>query len=100
MAGWPEGGRHEALSARLARHWLALDAERLDLTLADLLVHLVVSHHGSGRPLVPPATDYAPAPVRAQIAGAMLEAAADLSTIDWSQPARFSRLNDRFGPWG
>ena len=100
VAGWPEGGRHEALSARLVRRWLALDPEPIDPSLADLLVHLVVSHHGSGRPLVPPAADYAPDPVCAQIAGAAVDAAADLSTIDWSQPARFSRLNDRFGPWG
>ena len=99
-AGWPRGGRHEDLSARLACRWLATCPERIDLSLADLLIHLVVSHHGSGRPLVAPVADYAPDPVCVELEGAALEAAADLSTIDWSQPARFSRLNARFGPWG
>ena len=99
-AGWPRGGRHEELSARLVRRWLATCPERIAPSLVDLLIHLVVSHHGSGRPLVTPVTDYAPDTVCAKFEGATLEAAADLSTIDWNQPARFSRLNDRFGPWG
>ena len=99
-AGWPEGGRHEALSARLVRRWLAMEPRQVAPLHADLLVHLVISHHGSGRPLVPPVVDYAPDPVRVKFGDAMLEAAADLSTVDWHQPVRFSRLNDRFGPWG
>ena len=67
--------------------------------MTDLLVHLVVSHHGSGRPLVPPVVDYATDAVSAEIEGVAVDAAADLSGIDWSQPARFRQLNDRFGPW-
>ena len=98
-AGWPRGGRHEELSARLVRQWLAAHSERIDPPLTDLLVHLVVSHHGSGRPLVPPVVDYATDAVSAEIEGVAVDAAADLSGIDWSQPARFRQLNDRFGPW-
>ena len=99
-AGWPGGGRHEALSATLVQRWLATRREQIDSLLADLLVHLVVSHHGSGRPLVPPVVDHTLQTVSAQFEGATLKAAANLSIIDWSQPARFSRLNDRYGPWG
>ena len=50
---------------------------------------------------MPPVIDYAPDPVRVKFEGAMLEAAA--GSIDCrlgTSPARFSRLNDRFGPWG
>ena len=59
-AGWPAGGRHEALSAQLVRRWLEIHPEQIDPTLADLPVHLVVSHHGSGRPLAPPVVDDTP----------------------------------------
>ena len=52
-SGWPLGGRHEALSARLVRSWLEHQEDEVDSSLADLLLHLVVSHHGSGRPLAP-----------------------------------------------
>ena len=35
-----------------------------------------------------------------QIDGAAVNAAANLSIINWDQPARFVELNERFGPWG
>ena len=98
-AGWPRGGRHEALSARLVLRWLeqfpAWDEQ-------DLLVHLVISHHGKGRPLVPPppVADGTREVVSTAVEGATITARADLSIVDWNQPARFRRLNDRFGPWG
>ena len=99
-AGWPPGGRHEALSERLVRRWLERNYEQIDLSLADLLLHLVISHHGSGRPLVPPVDDHTTDRVTGNIDGCTVDASADLSTIDWTQPARFARLNDRYGPWG
>ena len=99
-AGWPRGGRHEELSARLVCRWLAMFPDGIDPPLNELLVHLIVSHHGSGRPLVPPVDDHTADTVSAQIEGVSVGAAADLSTIDWTQPARFARLNERFGPWG
>ena len=99
-AGWPRGGRHEALSARLVRRWVDTVEGGLDPPLADLLVHLVISHHGSGRPLVPPVIDDAPEEIAWKMRGIRLEVPADLSAVDWDQPARFKRLNGRFGPWG
>ena len=99
-AGWPRGGRHEALSVRLVNQWLERDSEWGDQCLRDLLIHLVASHHGQGRPLVRPANDGAPAIVSSEIAGYSVQATADLSDVDWTQPARFRRLNSEFGPWG
>ena len=99
-AGWPRGGRHEDLSARLVRAWLEQVPTWDDPMRRDLLIHLVVSHHGKGRPLVPPVADGTPVMVRGKVAGASVEAPADLAVVDWDQPARFRRLNDQFGPWG
>ena len=100
-AGWPRGGRHEELSARLARDWLSKGTHGLDPGEQDLLLHLIVSHHGKGRPLVVPVGDGTveqvewtfPDGIRAGVSG-------DLAQTDWSQPSRFRRLNDRYGPWG
>ena len=99
-AGWPRGGRHEELSARLVRAWLEQVPAWDDPIRRDLLIHLVVSHHGKGRPLVPPVADGSPAMVCGKVAGASIQAPADLTLVDWDQPARFRRLNEHFGPWG
>ena len=101
-AGWPRGGRHEELSARLVRAWLAREGHILDPAQQDLLVHLVVSHHGKGRPLVVPVGDGPAEPVEWRFADDMspVRVSADLSETDWSQPARFWRLNQQHGPWG
>lgn len=95
-SGWPEGGRHEALSARLVASALA---EQPD-PLGELVVHLVMSHHGHGRPLLVPVPDMGALPVRVEIDGRMVEACADLSLVDWEQPDRFWTLNERYGRWG
>jgi CRISPR-associated endonuclease/helicase Cas3 len=50
----PRGARHEAWSAQLARQLLAAASGLVD---PDLVVHLVASHHGHGRPLLPPVVD-------------------------------------------
>ena len=100
VAGWPRGGRHEQLSARLIGAWLGQDPAWGDPVQRDLLLHLVISHHGKGRPLVPPIVDGTPDTVTGRVAGVSVSAPADLGIIDWEQPARFRRLNKRFGPWG
>ena len=98
-AGWPRGGRHEDLSARLVRAWLQQNPDWGEPVQRDLLLHLVISHHGKGRPLVPRVADGTPEAVSAVVAGASVKAPADLGIVDWEQPARFRRLSDRFGPW-
>ena len=100
-AGWPRGGRHEELSARLVKEWLASGPHGLNSDEQDLLVHLVVSHHGNGRPLVVPVADGTPGMVRWTLAdGTDLHASSDLAQADWRQPGRFHRLNEQYGPWG
>ena len=100
-AGWPVGGRHEELSARLVKGWISAGGNGLDEEDQDLLVHLVVSHHGKGRPLVVPVADGTPDPIRWVFDdGLDVSASADLSHTDWDQPARFRRLNQKYGPWG
>ena len=99
-AGWPRGGRHEALSALLADQWLRSCDGTWDRASSDLLHHLIVSHHGHGRPLVRPVEDGTPARVSADLGGVSVETPADLSIADWEQPARFLRLCRHYGPWG
>ena len=99
-SGWPKGGRHEDLSARLVRAWLAQTPEWGSPLQRDLLVHLVISHHGKGRPLVPPASDGTTASVRGVVAGVSVTADTDLAMVDWEQPSRFRRLQEQLGPWG
>ena len=82
------------------RNWLCSNAGPGDGFDTDLLLHLVVSHHGWGRPLVLPAADGTDATVEYEIDGVPVSASADLARVDWEQPERFARLNDRFGPWG
>ncbi len=100
-AGWPQGGRHEALSARLVHAWLDKNPNWCDSIKRDLLMHLVISHHGKGRPLLEPITDdTSPLPVEGLISDERVSAPADLRNVDWEQPTRFRNLNDYFGPWG
>ena len=100
VAGWPAGGRHEELSGRLARRWLELHPTSCEAPLHDLLLHLIISHHGSGRPLLPPVEDATSTVLAEAVEGALVEAPADLALVDWDQPARFRSLCDRFGPGG
>ena len=99
-AGWPRGGRHEDLSARLVCAWLEQNPSWGGAEHLDLLLHLVISHHGKGRPLVAPVLDGTASEVSAVVEGVSVAAPADLAIVDWFQPGRFRRLNDRFGPWG
>lgn len=99
-SGWPRGGRHEELSRRLVQAWIDSDACELDDNERTLLQHLVVSHHGRGRPLVAPVEDDTGTSVSFDVGENVVTASADLSVTDWEQPARFAMLNELYGPWG
>ena len=100
-AGWPRGGRHEELSARLVHQWLERHPAGCEPSLHDLLLHLIISHHGHGRPLVAPVADDGTTDiVSGVVEDASIEALANLAIVDWEQPARFRQLSDRYGPWG
>ncbi len=99
-SGWPRGGRHEELSRRLACAWLAVGNHSFAKREQDLLLHLVVAHHGRARPLVEPVDDQTGHTVAYRIDGRDVTAGADLSNADWGQPARFAKLNSRYGCWG
>ena len=99
-AGWPQGGRHEALSARLVCCWLNDNPDWGDTVTRDLLVHLVISHHGEGRPLIKPVDDNTGLTLETLISGKPVSSLAGLGIVDWEQPCRFNNLNNHFGPWG
>ena len=100
-AGWPRGGRHEALSGRLVSAWLTGRPNKFTTDEADLLVHLVVSHHGHGRPIIVPVEDSTVTHVVTWgFNGDVIAANADLSSTDWEQPRRFAHLNRLHGYWG
>ncbi|MFI6784431.1 type I-U CRISPR-associated helicase/endonuclease Cas3 [Micromonospora sp. NPDC050276] len=92
-AAYPPGMRHEALSARIAAHRLTDHPQPVDTAL---VVHLIASHHGRSRPLLPPITD--PQPVKIDVPGLPTLDSAD--TLDWESPARFAHLNTTYGRWG
>ncbi len=95
-AGLPAGARHEAWSAALVAHHVAEHGYVGD---ADLLVHLVASHHGHARPLLPLVVDDDPRPVHAAIDNAKVQVDS-AHTIDLDHPGRFAALNQRYGRWG
>lgn len=97
-SGWPRGGRHETLSLRLLGAAIAAGAD--GGPDPELLLHLVASHHGHGRPSLPTSVDTVPITTTACIDGIDVAVSGDLSIGEWDQPARFRRLCERYGYWG
>ncbi|MGJ6962528.1 type I-G CRISPR-associated helicase/endonuclease Cas3g [Streptosporangium sp. G11] len=94
ISGYPDGMRHEALSARIARLHLETESHDVD---PDLVIHLVAAHHGRSRPLLPPVTDSVPETVHIDGSLVTLDTG---ETLDWDAPRRFAALNQRYGRWG
>jgi CRISPR-associated endonuclease/helicase Cas3 len=99
----PPGFRHEAVSAKVVERLFTDHPALASDVDIDLVVHLVASHHGHSRPLLPPVLD--PAPI--QVAVELPDAGAGPITIDtgtamvdWGGPARFDRLCRKYGWWG
>ena len=94
----PRGARHEAWSASLVAAYLAARTAPYPGD-ADLLLHLIASHHGHARPFLPLVIDHDPRPVEATVDGVPIAVSSD-TMVDLDHPARFTRLNQRYGRWG
>lgn len=94
----PPRARHEAWSEQLVSAAFAETSGGYDGD-AELVLHLIVSHHGHARPLLPLVSDPAGHTLTANIDGVEVNAplpdGVDLGTAD-----RFMRLNRRYGRWG
>jgi CRISPR-associated endonuclease/helicase Cas3 len=99
IAGYPKGGRHELLSVAL----IEPDKHDIGADDAELVLHLIASHHGLCRPFLP--YIYDPDDVVTEIDGdivgrtlrASTTTVAQLMRLDSRIPERFSRLLRKYG---
>lgn len=122
-AGYPEGARHELLSVALIRNNDLLKAKAHDW---ELVLHLVGTHHGRGRPFPPTVLDLKPQQVSVEVeshppgtgllisetmkqekgathsASELLTARSDhgLERLNAGWVGQFWQLVPRYGAWG
>jgi len=98
-SGYPRGMRHELLSVALVQESAAVRERAHDW---DLVLHLVASHHGWGRPFAPLVLDPNPRDVSIDFEGTRLmsSSAHGLERFDSAIPERFWMLVRRYGYWG
>jgi CRISPR-associated endonuclease/helicase Cas3 len=96
-SGYPQGGRHELLSVRLAEGSPVEAAHD-----PDLVLHLIASHHGRCRPFAPWIDDPTPVDVSLPWEEHTLTARSDtnMQRLDSGVAERFWRLVRRYGWWG
>jgi CRISPR-associated endonuclease/helicase Cas3 len=96
----PDGFRHEALSVALAAKYSEVTV--LDEDDRDLLLWLIGTHHGHGRPFFPPCFDPQPT-TQSEIRNGdvILDIRADEAPLRLDQGwfERAARLRRRYGPW-
>ena len=99
-SGYPDGGRHELLSVRMAESTPALLPE--DPILRDLVLHLVASHHGHCRPFAPVVIDEDDTVAEFELNGQRMRwcGATNLERLDSGVADRYWRLVRRYGWWG
>lgn len=99
-SGYPQGGRHELLSVRLAESAPALLPERDDLR--DLALHLIASHHGHCRPFAPVVFDGQNVLVDFELSCHRMRwsGPTGLERLDSGIADRYWRLVRRYGWWG
>ena len=100
QSGYPEGGRHELLSVRLAESAPTLLPD--DTDLRDLVLHLIESHHGHCRPFAPVVFDETSIETAFQLAGHCVRWSGPtyLERLDSGVADRYWRLTRRYGWWG
>lgn len=100
LAGVPRGFRHEAVSARILQELQRTSPELMEGLDTDLVHHLIVSHHGKARPLLPPLLEMGPPAVTVRCGERWIEVPGTAMQVDWSHPGRFERLCSDYGWWG
>lgn len=97
-SGLPAGARHEAWSSALVQEYL--DTPNTDYPGdRDLLLHLIASHHGRARPLLPAIVDTQPTQINAEVDGLPVTVSSS-RVLSLEHPTRFEHLNARYGRWG
>lgn len=98
-SGYPEGGRHELLSLKLAQSCNGVKAQAHDL---DLVLHLIASHHGRCRPFAPAIEDTQGCELALTDNDRSYRYAGPTGTerIDSGVSDRFWRLVRKYGWWG
>ncbi|MBV8844757.1 MAG: type I-U CRISPR-associated helicase/endonuclease Cas3 [Bryobacterales bacterium] len=98
-SGYPRDGRHEVQSLALIQN---RDDVRQRANDWDLVLHLIVSHHGFGRPFVPVVDDPRPTAVTLEHGPLKLDHTSDhrLYRLDSGVSERYWRLSRRYGWWG
>lgn len=98
-SGYPEGGRHELLSLKLAQSSDAVKAQAHD---PDLVWHLIASHHGRCRPFAPAIEDTQGCELALADDGRSYRHTGVTGTerIDSGVSDRFWRLVRKYGWWG
>lgn len=102
-AGLPRGLRHEIASVAVLSEWLDSEAAKDGEIDADLVLHLVASHHGQGRPIPrTPSGGEEAGPFHVAAMGiegtAMGDGQDGWAGGEWL--TRFWRVVDRYGEWG
>jgi CRISPR-associated endonuclease/helicase Cas3 len=98
-SGYPRGLRHEMASTAMVA---GSPEAKARLPEADLVLHLIASHHGWGRPFAPAVEDRAPIPVKLspnEEGWPELACSSDetLASVDSGVAERFWALTQRFG---
>ncbi|ODT95412.1 MAG: hypothetical protein ABS82_08205 [Rhodanobacter sp. SCN 67-45] len=98
-SGYPEGGRHELLSLKLAQSSDAVKAQAHD---PDLVWHLIASHHGRCRPFAPAIKDAQGCELALADDGRSYRhvGATGTERIDSGVSDRFWLLVRKYGWWG
>jgi CRISPR-associated endonuclease/helicase Cas3 len=96
LSGYPVGMRHEMLSVAMVE---GVDELRRRACDWDLVLHLVASHHGYGRPFAPAIIDPSPRLAMHEVEGLPVSADSGrtLAALDSGVPERFWRMVRRYG---
>jgi CRISPR-associated endonuclease/helicase Cas3 len=102
----PEGFRHEMLSVQMAENSVGATALPTNPVHHALVLHLIATHHGYGRPFAPLVDDDAPPAVSLSMNGKTIVITGakrlehPVHALDSGLAERFWQMNRRYGWWG